>query len=198
MDKNDASNGQGNRERAYLYALIDHLIDNGIMDVEEFRRSLQKWFKNLEVDGLGDPLGFLKPKPKIEVVDDLSPPEHRYTVLIVDDLKFMRELIRSTLSANGFTIVAEAENGYEAVEKFKTHRPDIVITDIEMKGMNGLEVLNAIRAIDRNVPVIIMTGHPEREYVQKALSYGMTDFIVKPLDVNRLLAVLKQFTQKKK
>ncbi|RJP20426.1 MAG: response regulator [Candidatus Omnitrophota bacterium] len=176
-------------QRAFEFALAELLIDTGIIGAEDFKRSLLKWRRKLGVDAAEDPLAFLQITPP--VFDFMVPePPRPKTVMIVDDVKFIRELIRTTVTMHGYSVIAEAQNGLEALELFKTKRPDCVIMDIEMKGMSGLQALHDIRKIDKKVTVILMTGNPKKEYLKEALDYQMTDFLVKPIDVNRLLAVL--------
>ena len=191
-DEQDTS--QSSDERAFQFALTELLIDSGIIGADEFKDSLVKWRKKLGVESLEAPLAFLARKPQPRRGEFPGLPVKK-TVLVVDDVQLVREMIKSALAQHGFTVIAEAENGTEALEMFRKKRPSFVLMDIEMKGMSGIEALRSIRKIDAKTPVIIMTGNPQREYVQQALECGMTDFIVKPLDVNRLLAVLGKFTE---
>jgi CheY-like chemotaxis protein len=184
-------------QKALQQALIEHLIDTGIIDSETFQESVTKWQKKMGLEIQNKPLEFLHAKPKAQQpggVDSFvgAKPKSVIKILLVDDVKFIRDLIRSTLSSQGYSHFIEGSNGYEAVELFEAERPDIVISDIEMKGLNGLEALKKIRETDKNVPVIIMTGNPTEDYVKHAVEYGMTDFVAKPIDVNRLMSVIEK------
>ncbi len=183
------SENQPDGKRAFEYALAELLIDSGIISADDFKESLLKWQRKLGVETGEDPLSFLQITPPLTDYDLPELPKPK-TVMIVDDVKFIRDLIRTTLSMHGYTVVAEAENGWEALELFNKKHPNYVIMDIEMKGMNGLQALQDIRKIDKHVPVIIMTGNAKKEYLKEAKDHGMTDFLVKPIDVDRLLSVL--------
>ncbi len=191
---NDSKDAQ--YQLAIQQALVEHLIETGIIDQETFQETVNKWTHKMGLDPVQNPLSFIDQKPKASDVSAAAPSasgmksKAAVKLLIVDNVKFIRDLIRSTLSNAGYGQFFEAENGYEAVEIFDRERPDIVISDIEMKGMNGLEALEKIRQIDTTTPVIIMTGNPTENYVKEAVQFGMTDFIAKPLDVNRLLDVI--------
>lgn len=194
----DASK-QDQYQQALQQALVEHLIDTGIIDAETFQESITKWQKKMGLEPQNKPLEFLQAKPKAQVklpdeVDSFTgaKPKSVIKILLVDDVKFIRDLIRNTLSSQGYSHFIEGENGYEAVELFDAERPDLVISDIEMKGLNGLEALKKIRQIDKNVPVIIMTGNPTEDYVKHAVEFGMTDFVAKPIDVNRLMSVIEK------
>lgn len=184
-------------QQALQKALVEHLIDTGIIDSEMFQESVTKWQKKMGLEPQNKPLEFIHEKPKSQLptpADSFAgaKPKAVVKILLVDDVKFIRDLIRNTLASQGYSNFIEGENGYEAVEKFDEERPDLVISDIEMKGLNGLEALKKIREIDKNVPVIIMTGNPTEDYVKHAVEYGMTDFVAKPIDVNRLMAVIEK------
>jgi two-component system response regulator YesN len=112
-----------------------------------------------------------------------------YRLLIIDDVSPVRQMIRKAIESYGITSIAEAESGLEGLIIFERFSPNIVLLDIEMKGMNGIEVLQKIRETS-SIPIIIMTGYPNKTYVQQALQYGMTDFLVKPIDINRLHTIL--------
>ena len=80
------------------------------------------------------------------------------TVLIVDDALFMRMMIRDILSKDGFEVVGEAENGVEAVERFKEMRPDLVTMDIVMPEMDGIELARRATELDPDIKVMFITG----------------------------------------
>lgn len=108
-------------------------------------------------------------------------------ILVVDDAAFMRMLVKDILSRNGFEICGEAENGAIAVEKYFDLGPDIVIMDITMPQMNGLEALKAIRAKDANAKVIICSALGQQDMVVEAIQSGAKDFVVKPFQEDRLI-----------
>ena len=103
-------------------------------------------------------------------------------ILIVDDAAFMRKVIRDTLTKNGFTDLHEAVDGKDAVEKYFELQPDLVLMDITMPNMDGLEALKAIRAKDNKANVVMCSA-----MVVEAVQAGIKDFIVKPFKEDRLM-----------
>lgn len=111
-------------------------------------------------------------------------------ILITDDALFMRVTLKKILTENGFEVVGEAQNGVEAVEQFKTLKPDIVTMDITMPEMDGLAALKAIRAHDSNARVIMCTAMGQKNMVVEAIQAGAKDFIVKPFQPDRVLEAI--------
>ena len=115
-----------------------------------------------------------------------------FKVLLVDDEEEVRKGIRDRIDWTGFglEVVGEAENGREALEFFDETIPDIVITDINMPFMDGLELTEKIRAGFPNVKIIILTGFDDFKFAQTAIKFGVSDYILKPVlpaDINKLL-----------
>ena len=108
-------------------------------------------------------------------------------ILLVDDAAFMRKMIKDTLSKNGYTELFEAVDGADAVEKFNEIGPDLVIMDITMPNMDGLEALKAIRAADGNANVVMCSAMGQETMVIDAIRSGAKDFIVKPFKPERVL-----------
>ena len=108
-------------------------------------------------------------------------------ILIVDDAAFMRKVIREMLSKHGWTDLCEAVDGLDAVEKYEELHPDLVLLDITMPGMDGLEALRAIRRLDENARVVMCTAMGQESMVLEAVQAGIQDFIVKPFKEERLL-----------
>ena len=108
-------------------------------------------------------------------------------ILLVDDAAFMRKVIKDTLSKNGYTDLHEAVDGADAVEKFTELSPDLVIMDITMPNMDGLEALKAIRAADPNANVVMCSAMGQETMVIDAIRSGAKDFIVKPFKPERVL-----------
>ena len=108
-------------------------------------------------------------------------------ILLVDDAAFMRKMIKDTLSKNGYTELFEAVDGADAVEKFGEIGPDLVIMDITMPNMDGLEALKAIRAADGNANVVMCSAMGQETMVIDAIRSGAKDFIVKPFKIERVL-----------
>ena len=101
-------------------------------------------------------------------------------ILVIDDEKPTLMMFRLTLSAQGYDVFT-AENGQEGLEVFSRERPPIVLTDIKMPGMNGVEVLKRIKAIDPATQVIVITGHGDMDLAIQALNLDAADFINKPV-----------------
>ena len=108
-------------------------------------------------------------------------------IMIVDDAAFMRKVIRDTLSKNGYTDLHEAVDGADAVEKYFELKPDLVLMDITMPNMDGLEALKAIRAKDSNANVVMCSAMGQEAMVVEAIKQGAMDFIVKPFKPDRIL-----------
>jgi two-component system chemotaxis response regulator CheY len=108
-------------------------------------------------------------------------------ILLVDDAAFMRKVIKDTLSKNGYTELYEAVDGADAVEKYGEINPDLVIMDITMPNMDGLEALKAIRAKDANANVVMCSAMGQESMVMDAVRSGAKDFIVKPFKPDRIL-----------
>ena len=108
-------------------------------------------------------------------------------ILLVDDAAFMRKMIKDTLIKNGYTEVFEAVDGADAVEKFGEIGPDLVVMDITMPNMDGLEALKAIRAKDGSANVVMCSAMGQEAMVMDAVRSGAKDFIVKPFKPDRVL-----------
>ena len=108
-------------------------------------------------------------------------------ILLVDDAAFMRKMIKDTLTKNGYTEVYEAVDGLDAVEKFTELSPDLVVMDITMPNMDGLEALKAIRAKDGSANVVMCSAMGQESMVMDAVRSGAKDFIVKPFKPDRVL-----------
>ena len=108
-------------------------------------------------------------------------------ILLVDDAAFMRKMIKDTLSKNGYTDLYEAVDGADAVEKYSEIKPDLVIMDITMPNMDGLEALKAIRSKDGSANIVMCSAMGQEAMVVEAVQAGIKDFIVKPFKEDRLM-----------
>ena len=113
-------------------------------------------------------------------------------ILVVDDAAFMRMMIKDVLTKNGFEIVGEAENGKVAIEKFKELSPDLVIMDITMPEVNGIEALKSIRAHNPSAKVIMCSAMGQQAMVIEAIQAGAKDFIVKPFQPDRVCDAVRK------
>ena len=116
------------------------------------------------------------------------------TILIVDDEPLVRSSIRYTLQEIRIktAVVGEAENGEDALECYRRLLPDVVITDIKMPGMNGLEFIEEVRKIDRVTQFIVISGYSEFDYARQAMKNGVDNYILKPVKSEELEEALKQ------
>ena len=124
----------------------------------------------------------------------------KLNIMIVDDNKHMRMLLETVLKAFGCVKFVHAESAEHAIELLPRHLPDIIISDIEMAGMGGIEMTKRIRAgkAGKNplVPIIMVSGYSNIEQVNKARSAGINEFLVKPINTkgvfSRLVAVIEK------
>ncbi|UFJ42137.1 response regulator [Brevibacillus humidisoli] len=115
-----------------------------------------------------------------------------HKVLIVDDAAFMRMMIKEILTKNGFTVVGEASDGAQAVEKYKELEPDLVTMDITMPEMDGITALKEIKKIDGNARIIMCSAMGQQAMVIDAIQAGAKDFIVKPFQADRVIEAIKK------
>ena len=113
-------------------------------------------------------------------------------ILICDDAAFMRMMIKDILTKNGYTIVGEAENGQKAVEKYNETKPDLVMMDITMPEMDGIQALKKIKATDPNAAIIMCSALGQQAMVIESIQSGAKDFIVKPFQPDRVLEAVKK------
>jgi len=112
------------------------------------------------------------------------------TVLITDDTAFMRMTLRNVIQKNGFTVVGEAADGEEDVNKYKELRPDLVTMDITMPKMDGITAIKEIVKFDPNARIIVCSAMGQKPMVIEALNAGARDFLVKPFDAQRVVEAL--------
>lgn len=103
-------------------------------------------------------------------------------MLVVDDQKGIRKLLEELFHKEGFD-VAVAADGKEAIEVVNNWGPDIIVMDMKMPNMNGLEASEEILRIKKDIPIIIMTAYGEMEVVTRALEIGVKKYITKPFDI---------------
>ncbi|MCI5918562.1 MAG: response regulator [Roseburia sp.] len=113
-------------------------------------------------------------------------------ILICDDAAFMRMMIKDILTKNGYNIAGEAENGAKAVEKYNETKPDLVLMDITMPEMDGIQALKKIKEADPNACIIMCSAMGQQAMVIEAIQSGAKDFIVKPFQAERVLEAVKK------
>ena len=113
-------------------------------------------------------------------------------ILIVDDSQYQRSRAKKLLEESGFSVI-EALDGIEGVCTFRKEAPDLVIMDINMPYMEGIEALEYIKKLDENAIVIMFTTLDDEKTIMKAIKAGAKDYIVKPLDPERMIATIRRF-----
>jgi two-component system NarL family response regulator len=118
---------------------------------------------------------------------------NKFKVLVADDHAIFRKGLVSLLNqASDFVVVDEAKNGVEAVELYKKHQPDIVLLDLEMPQLRGIEATKAIRAINENAKIIILTTFDMDQDIQEALKAGVKSYLLKDVDVDDLVNMMRE------
>lgn len=113
-------------------------------------------------------------------------------ILICDDAAFMRMMIKDILTKNGYNIAGEAENGVKAVEKYAELKPDLVLMDITMPEMDGIEALKKIKESDANASIIMCSAMGQQAMVIESIQSGAKDFIVKPFQADRVIEAVQK------
>lgn len=113
-------------------------------------------------------------------------------VLIVDDAAFMRMMIKDILSKNGYEVVGEADNGARAIEKFKELVPDLVVMDITMPEVDGIQAVKEIKKINNDSKIIMCSAMGQQAMVIESIQAGARDFIVKPFQAERVVEAVKK------
>ena len=116
-------------------------------------------------------------------------------VLVVDDEVVVGQSFGRVLTQNGY-VVSTALNGEEALEKFAGEKPDVVLTDIRMPGMDGIEMAQRIKAQSPATPVVVVTGYGTSANEEAAAALGITDFLHKPLLPEKVVDLMERITQK--
>jgi two-component system chemotaxis response regulator CheY len=107
-------------------------------------------------------------------------------IMIVDDARLMRNIIRNALLENGDFKILEATNGKEAVEMYKKEQPDIVTMDITMEEKNGVQAAKEILEFDPDAKIIMVTSLGQEKLLQECVAAGVSDYIVKPFTKERI------------
>jgi len=113
-------------------------------------------------------------------------------ILVVDDAAFMRLMIKDMLVEAGHTVIGEAVNGYDAIDKYRALKPDLVTMDITMPDMEGVDALKEIRRIDPHAVVIMCSAMGQKQLIVEAIKSGAKDFIVKPLQSARVIEAISK------
>ncbi len=114
----------------------------------------------------------------------------------MDDSRFAREVVAEIVTDQGWSVVAQAQNGREAVEMYRTYRPDLVVMDINTPEMDGLAALKQIKDQYPDARVLMCTALGTPDNLKSALTLGAADFIVKPFQRERLVMALQRIHQR--
>ncbi|MEN8907195.1 MAG: response regulator [Clostridiales bacterium] len=116
-----------------------------------------------------------------------------YKVLLVDDERIIREGIATTIDWNhyGFDLIGTAPNGFEAFKIIKHLKPDVVITDIKMPLMDGINLISKTKGFDENINFIVLSGYGEFDLANKAMQFGVKHYLIKPCNENKIINVLE-------
>ncbi len=115
-----------------------------------------------------------------------------HRVLICDDAIFMRTMIADILTGAGYEVAGEAESGLQAVERYKTVKPDLVTMDIVMPDMGGIDAVKAIIALDPAAKILMCSAMGQQSLVVEAIQAGAKDFVVKPFQPARVLEAVQR------
>ena len=116
-------------------------------------------------------------------------------ILIVEDEKRLAQLLKDSISNSFFSVVI-ASNGEEGIKKFKSFKPDIVITDIMMPFCDGLEMTLKIKELDESTPIIILSAHSDKDKLLKAIDLGINKYFIKPFDPDELIEYISKIAPK--
>jgi len=115
-----------------------------------------------------------------------------YKILIVDDAGFMRKMVQTHLSKAGYTDFIEGEDGQRAVDLYEEVKPDLVIMDITMPNLNGIDALRIIKENDPDAKVVMCSAMGQEAMVMEAIKLGALDFIVKPFKAERIVQTVNK------
>ncbi len=108
-------------------------------------------------------------------------------ILIVDDAAFMRMILKDILVKNGYEVVGEGENGADAIEKYRELKPELVLMDITMPEIDGIQATRAIKSEFSSASIIMCSAMGQQSMVVEAIQAGALDFIVKPFQPERVI-----------
>lgn len=117
-------------------------------------------------------------------------------LLIVDDQKGIRRLLTEVFLEYGYEIESCA-NGLKALELIPEFKPDLIIMDVKMPGMNGIDVIKKVREMNKDIKVIMMTAYGDQHYISQAEALDVAKFIIKPFDLNELKKQVGEILQDK-
>jgi two-component system response regulator HydG len=138
-----------------------------------------------------------KPFDIEKIVSIIESALRKTLILIVDDSFADGETLKAILEERGYSVVT-VSTGAEALVRVREKRFDIIFLDVRLPNMDGVELFEQVKAVDPEVAVIMMTGYSEEELVQKAISRGAYTCIYKPFDINRILTLVGELSQRRR
>ena len=138
-----------------------------------------------------------KPFDIEKIVSIIESALRKTLILIVDDSFADGETLKAILEERGYSVVT-VSTGAEALVRVREKRFDIIFLDVRLPNMDGVELFEQVKAVDPEVAVIMMTGYSEEELVQKAISQGAYTCIYKPFDINRILTLVGELSQRRR
>jgi two-component system chemotaxis response regulator CheY len=117
-------------------------------------------------------------------------------ILVADDARFMRQLIREIIEPEGFEVVGEAADGRAVVEEFSRLQPDVVTMDIVMPKRSGIDAVKEILALDPSAKIVMVSALGQEALVMEALQAGASDYVVKPFKPDAVVATLRKVIEK--
>lgn len=115
-------------------------------------------------------------------------------ILIVDDSRTSRKMLRNILESNGHEIIDEAVNGQEGVQKFQALKPDVVTLDITMPVVDGVEALKMIKALDLESKVVMVTAAGQKNKMIECIKAGANEFLTKPFEQQEIVDVINKMS----
>jgi two-component system NtrC family response regulator len=129
---------------------------------------------------------------KVEKGDEMKP-----TILVVDDEKEICDLFNEALTQEGYEVVT-ATDGVEALSLGRQSRLDVALLDIKMPGMDGIEVLQKLREVKKDVEVIVLTGYGTLKTAKEAMRLGAYDYLTKPFDLRLIKEIIREALEGKR
>ena len=111
------------------------------------------------------------------------------------DSRTSRKILRTILEGAGHTIIAEAANGEEGIDKYLDLKPDLTTMDITMPVMDGIEALKQIRNLDKDAKIVMVTAAGQKGKMLEAVKYGAADFIAKPFEPDHIISIVNKITK---
>lgn len=118
-------------------------------------------------------------------------------ILVVDDSLFIRKILTDIIKKSGHTVVGQACDGNEALEQYVKLKPDLVIMDITMPNVTGLEGLKMIKIVDDKAKVIMCSAMGQKSIIKEAISEGALDFIIKPFQKKKVIDIINKSLKNK-